>query len=81
MLRSIIEAFLSVLGGIVERLFRESRTASDADRDVHLLRRGGSRIAKWLHKSSVGAGKQPDSHRTQGPGNCVHPRKRQVDRK
>ena len=81
MLRSFIEAVVSVVAGIVERLFRESRTATDADRDVPLLRRAGSRLGKWLHKGGTGTGEQPDQDGAECAREDLCPRERQVDRK
>lgn len=57
MLQSVIQAFLSVLAGIAERLFREGKTANDADRDDRLLRRAGGRIRSWMHSRRSGSGK------------------------
>lgn len=71
MLRSIIEAVILALGGMAERIFKESRTATDADRNVPLLRRAGSRIAKWMHKGGAGSGKQSNQSGSEGPGQGV----------
>ena len=54
MLRSIFEAAISVFVKMFERLYRESKTAKDADSDPDLLRRGGSRIREWLRKGGTG---------------------------
>lgn len=54
MLRSIFEAAISVFVRMFERLYRESKTAKDADSDPDLLRRGGSRIREWLRKGGTG---------------------------
>jgi hypothetical protein len=54
MLKAIFESILSVFVRMFERLYRESKTAQDADSNPDLLRRSGSRINEWMRKSGVG---------------------------
>lgn len=72
-MNEILKALVMALLEFFAKLAAESRKAIEADRDSAVLRRAGSRIRQWMHKSRADSGVKSDQDRPTDPRQDLHP--------